>query len=85
MIKTTKGYVDNSLGFKAMRWCNHNDITVYAVPIPSYYTNGNRGSNYCHIEINKQGIKKLGTEKYKQGTEVTDKILELYIHFYNRK
>lgn len=85
MIKTTKGYIENGLGFKAMYWCNHNDIKVYAVPMEKKYNDGKYGRHWCVIEVDKQGIKKRGTQWYTQGTQLTDKILELYVHFYNRR
>jgi len=85
MIKTTKSYIENDLGFKAMSWCNYNGIKIYAVPLEKKYKDGKYGKNLCVIEIDQQGIKKRGTQLYKQETQLTDKILELYVHFFNRR
>ena len=40
MIKASTGYIENGLGFKAMNWCNHNDIKIYPVPLNKKYRNG---------------------------------------------
>lgn len=85
MIKTSQGYIENGLGFKAMNWCNHNNIKIYPVPLNKKYSNGKYGQHWCVIEIDKQGIKKRGTQWYTQNMKLTDKILELYVYFYNRR
>ena len=43
----------------------------------TYYF-GKRKVNYVKIEINNNGAKKLGNEKYKQDETLTKKIYELY-------
>lgn len=84
-IKNTEKFVDNTFGFTAMSWCNKRNITIYAVPIPNkIYSDGSRyGKNWCKIELNNQGIKKLGKQWYTQ-KQLKNAILELYIQIYRR-
>lgn len=83
-IEHTKKFVDNTHGFKAMSWCNKRGITIYAVPLPKVYTDGSKyPKNWCKIEINNQGIKKLGKQWYTQ-KQLRDAILDLYIQIYRR-
>jgi hypothetical protein len=83
-IEHTKKFVDNTHGFKAMSWCNKRGITIYAVPLPKVYTDGSKyPKNWCKIEINNQGVKKLGKQWYTQ-KQLRDAILDLYIKIYRR-
>ena len=67
-----------------MSWCIKRGITIYAVPLPKVYTDGSKyGKNWCKIELNNQGIKKLGKQWYTQ-RQLRDAILELYIQIYRR-
>ena len=83
-IEATKKYIDNTHGFSAMRWCIKRGITIYAVPLKKTYTDGSKyGKNWCKIELNNQGVKKLGKQWYTQ-RQLRDAILELYIQIYRR-
>ncbi len=83
-IEHTKKYIDNTHGFSAMRWCIKRGITIYAVPLKKTYTDGSKyGKNWCKIELNNQGVKKLGKQWYTQ-KQLRDAILELYIQIYRR-
>lgn len=85
MKKASESYIQTGLGFKAMNWCNHNDIKVYPIPLEKKYSNSKYGQHWCVIEIDKQGIKKRGKEYYTQDMKLTNKILELYTYFYSRR
>lgn len=61
-----------------MRNCLNNGITIYPVVIDDTYFVGKRKINYVKIEINVNGAKKLGNEKYKQDETLTNKVFELY-------
>ena len=61
-----------------MKKCLDNGITIYPIVIDDTYYIGKRKYNYVKIEINNNGAKKLGKEKYKQDEILTNKILELY-------
>lgn len=61
-----------------MRNCLNNGITIYPVVIDDTYFVGKRKINYVKIEINVNGAKKLGNEKYKQDETLTQKVFELY-------
>tara|TARA_S200002703_G_scaffold74520_1_gene64291 strand:- start:155 stop:439 length:285 start_codon:yes stop_codon:yes gene_type:complete len=83
-IEHTKKFVDNTHGLKAMSWCIKRGITIYAVPLPKVYTDGSKyPKNWCKIEINNQGVKKLGKQWYTQ-KQLRDAILDLYIQIYRR-
>lgn len=61
-----------------MKKCLDNGITIYPIVIDDTYYIGKRKYNYVKIEINNNGAKKLGNEKYKQDETLTIKIYELY-------
>lgn len=61
-----------------MKKCLDNGITIYPIVINETYFIGKRKINYVKIEINNNGVKKLGKENYKQDETLTNKILELY-------
>jgi len=61
-----------------MKKCLDNGITIYPIVIDDTYFIGKRKINYVKIEINNNGAKKLGKEKYKQDQTLTNKIYELY-------
>lgn len=61
-----------------MRNCLNNGITIYPVVIDDTYFVGKRKINYVKIEINVNGAKKLGNDKYKQDETLTNKVFELY-------
>jgi len=61
-----------------MKKCLDNGITIYPIVIDDTYYVGKRKYNYVKIEINNNGAKKLGNEKYKQDETLTNKIYELY-------
>ena len=61
-----------------MKKCLDNGITIYPIVIDDTYYIGKRKYNYVKIEINNNGAKKLGNEKYKQDDTLTNKIYELY-------
>lgn len=61
-----------------MRNCLNNGITIYPVVIDDTYFVGKRKINYVKIEINVNGAKKLGNDKYKQDETLTQKVFELY-------
>jgi hypothetical protein len=61
-----------------MKNCLNNGITIYPVVIDDTYFVGKRKYNYVKIEINVNGAKKLGNDKYKQDETLTQKVFELY-------
>jgi len=61
-----------------MKNCLNNGITIYPVVIYDTYFVGKRKINYVKIEINVNGAKKLGNDKYKQDETLTQKVFELY-------
>jgi hypothetical protein len=61
-----------------MKNCLNNGITIYPVVIDDTYFVGKRKINYVKIEINVNGAKKLGNDKYKQDETLTQKVFELY-------
>lgn len=61
-----------------MTKCLNNGITIYPIVTEDTYYFGKRKVNYVKIEINNNGAKKLGNEKYKQDETLTKKIYELY-------
>jgi len=61
-----------------MKNCLNNGITIYPVVIDDTYFVGKRKVNYVKIEINVNGAKKLGNDKYKQDETLTQKVFELY-------
>jgi len=61
-----------------MKNCLNNGITIYPVVIDDTYFAGKRKINYVKIEINVNGAKKLGNDKYKQDETLTQKVFELY-------
>jgi hypothetical protein len=58
--------------------CLNNGITIYPIVIDDTYFVGKRKYNYVKIEINVNGAKKLGNDKYKQDETLTQKVFELY-------
>jgi hypothetical protein len=61
-----------------MKNCLNKGITIYPVVIDDTYFVGKRKINYVKIEINVNGVKKLGNDKYKQDETLTNKVFELY-------
>lgn len=61
-----------------MKNCLNNGITIYPIVIDETYFVGKRKYNYVKIEINVNGAKKVGKDKYKQDETLTKKIFELY-------
>lgn len=61
-----------------MKNCLNNGITIYPIVIDETYFVGKRKYNYVKIEINVNGAKKLGNDKYKQDETLTKKVFELY-------
>ena len=63
---------------KKVKKCLDNGITIYPVTINKYYYLGKKKINYVKIEINNNGVKKLGKEEYRQDETLTNKVFELY-------
>ena len=61
-----------------MKNCLNNGITIYPIVIDDTYFVGKRKYNYVKIEINVNGAKKVGNDKYKQDETLTKKVFELY-------
>lgn len=61
-----------------MKNCLSNGITIYPIVIDEIYHVGKRKYNYVKIEINVNGAKKVGSDKYKQDETLTKKVFELY-------
>lgn len=61
-----------------MKNCLNNGITIYPIVIDDTYFVGKRKVNYVKIEINVNGAKKVGNDKYKQDETLTNKVFELY-------
>lgn len=61
-----------------MKNCLNNGITIYPIVINDTYFIGKRKINYVKIEINVNGAKKIGNDKYKQDETLTNKVFELY-------
>ena len=61
-----------------MKNCLNNGITIYPIVIDDVYFVGKRKINYVKIEINVNGAKKIGNDKYKQDETLTNKVFELY-------
>ena len=61
-----------------MKNCLNKGITIYPIVIDDTYFVGKRKINYVKIEINVNGAKKLGNDKYKQDDTLTQKVFELY-------
>jgi hypothetical protein len=76
-------YTNDKLAFNAMSWCLKKGIKIYAVPLENKYSDGKYGKNWCKIEIDQQGIKRLGKNWYRQD-QLRQAILELYIQIYRR-
>jgi len=66
------------VNLKAIKNCLNNGITIYPIVIGDVYFVGKRKINYVKIEINVNGAKKLGNDKYKQDETLTNKVFELY-------
>ena len=66
------------MNLKAIKNCQNNGITIYPIVVNDIYFEGKRKKNYVKIEINVNGAKKLGSDKYKQDETLTIKIHELY-------
>lgn len=71
-------YMSYTEQLKKVKKCLDNGITIYPVTIDKYYHIGKRKINYVKIEINNNGVKKLGKEEYRQDETLTNKIFELY-------
>ena len=63
--------------FKAQSWCLENNIKIYIVPI--------QFKKECFIEIFDNGNLIRSPKKYKDQTEASDKIWDLYLYLYNKK
>jgi hypothetical protein len=66
------------VNLKAIKNCLNNGITIYPIVIDDVYFVGKRKINYVKIEINVNGAKKIGNDKYKQDETLTNKVFELY-------
>ncbi len=66
------------MNLKAIKNCLNNGITIYPIVIDDVYFVGKRKINYVKIEINVNGAKKIGNDKYKQDETLTNKVFELY-------
>jgi hypothetical protein len=66
------------VNLKAIKNCLNNRITIYPIVVNDIYFEGKRKKNYVKIEINVNGAKKIGSDKYKQDETLTQKIHELY-------
>ena len=62
---------------KAQSWCLDNNIKIYIVPI--------QFKKECFIEIFDNGNLIRSPKKYKDQTEASDKIWDLYLYLYNKK
>jgi len=77
---------------KRVSWCFDNNITIYPVTTKETYTvikmvNGRKRKvslPMCLVEVNLEGMKKRGTEKWEQDTEMYDYIQKLYDYYYER-
>jgi hypothetical protein len=66
------------VNLKAIKNCLNNGITIYPIVVEDIYFEGKRKKNYVKIEINVNGTKKIGSDKYKQDETLTNKVHELY-------
>jgi hypothetical protein len=66
------------VNLKAIKNCLNNGITIYPIVVNDIYFEGKRKKNYVKIEINVNGAKKIGSDKYKQDETLTNKVHELY-------
>ena len=66
------------MNLKAIKNCLNNGITIYPIVVKDIYFEGKRKKNYVKIEINVNGTKKIGSDKYKQDETLTNKVHELY-------
>ena len=78
-------------GQKAMSWAlRTNALTVYPVVSNQTYKTKNRLNKTitkykCRLVVRIGNAEHKGKEQYKQGQEMTDKIYEIYLHYYNKR
>ena len=65
------------MNIKTIKKCLDNGIRIYPTLTSEYYYAGKMKLQYVNIEIDMNGKKKLGTDRYKQD-DVSKKIYELY-------
>jgi hypothetical protein len=65
------------MNVKTIKKCLDNGIKIYPVLTSEYYYAGKMKLQYLNIEIDMNGKKKLGVDRYKQD-DVSKKIYELY-------
>jgi len=79
------------LGQKAMSWALRTDsLLVYPEPSNETYKTTNRRNKAitvrkCRLVIRIGNAEHKGKEQYRQGSEMTNKIEEIYIHYYNKR
>lgn len=78
--------MSNDKRFIARKWCNENNIIIYPVTDLSApkYSKGKFRIQKVNIEINNKGKISKDTNWYTQGEELTNKITEYYLFYYNR-
>ena len=62
---------------QAQSWCLKNNIKVYIVPI--------QYKKECFVEIFDNGSLIRSPKKYKDQTEASNKMWDLYLYLYNQK
>ena len=62
---------------QAQSWCLKNNIKVYIVPI--------QYKKECFVEIFDNGSLIRSPKKYKDQTEASNKMWDLYLYLYNKK
>ena len=79
------------LGRKAMSWAlRTNSLLVYPEASNETYKTTNRRNKAitvrkCRLVIRIGNAEHKGKEQYRQTQEMTDKIEEIYIHYYNKR
>ena len=79
------------LGRKAMSWAlNTDSLLVYPVTSnETYKTKSRRNKSItcrtCRLVIRIGNAEHKGKEQYRQDMEMTNKIEEIYIHYYNKR
>jgi len=78
-------------GQKAMSWAlRTHALTVYPVLSNQTYKTKNRLNKTitkykCRLVVRIGNSEHKGKEQYKQDIEMTDKIYEIYLHYYNKR
>jgi len=72
--------------FVALKWCHNNGIIIYPVTdlTAPKYSLGKRNIQKVQIEINNKGKISKDKKWYKQDEELSNKITEYYLFYYDR-